>query len=445
MADRQAIASVVRGGGGRRRGGRAPALPRRGPAARRPGRPWTRRASSPWCWASGGVPVVTFDERLTTVSAEAALAQAGKRGPGPPAVGRQRGGDGAAPGLAGRPMTVDGPDAAAQPVGDGSPERARDGRRRAGDGARRPAEVPPGPGTAPPSGAPPSGGAGPRGRGGAGGGRPSSSGTRSRPTPRGPGAARWSSSRSSRGRRRPRWSTRWPPTGSISSAFAFRVSTSSTGRRPSSPGTTCSTRTSRSRRCRRSWPAGPNVFAVDVDPGFTLAEVAEAHGRRSRSRRLGLPRVANERGRDLALRPTGFDQPRGAPRHRHVPGPAGGDATPGSSRPMVARFDTTAAAAGLTAAAAAALGDDALPAGDRGLDRREGGLHRQEHGPGGPGHLQPAERRHPAPDGLDGAVLARPGRGAGDRRPTSSSTPRTTPTCTPGCRRPRSASRRSTR
>ena len=69
-------------------------------------------------------------------------------------------------------------------------------------------------------------------------------------------------------------------------------------------------------------------------------------GRRSRSRGLGLPQRGEERGRDLALRPTGSRPPRGTARppgsYQILPGET---PTARSSRPWWPRFDTTAAAA----------------------------------------------------------------------------------------------------
>ena len=66
--------------------------------------------------------------------------------------------------------------------------------------------------------------------------------------------------------------------GVVSSALALRVSFFFHGTPTIQPGNYLfhQNQGNRSRRCTASWPWGPNVFAVDVDPGFTLAEVVEA-------------------------------------------------------------------------------------------------------------------------------------------------------------------------
>ena len=78
-ADRRAMATWWPRTGASVAGGGAAALPRRPARAGRPGGPGRGRRPGRLLGASG-VQVETFDERLTTVSAEAALAEAGKRG-----------------------------------------------------------------------------------------------------------------------------------------------------------------------------------------------------------------------------------------------------------------------------------------------------------------------------------------------------------------------------
>ena len=77
-----AIAALVRGGGGRAGGGRAAAVARRRGRAGGPRLPWPRPRS--WLRVVG-VPVETYDERLTTVTADRAPHGGGGCGPRPAA------------------------------------------------------------------------------------------------------------------------------------------------------------------------------------------------------------------------------------------------------------------------------------------------------------------------------------------------------------------------
>ena len=125
--------------GGRRPRGRGPASGG-GPAPepRRPAAPGGRRAARRRPSALGallaprGVAVETFDERLTTVSAERSLAAAGRCGPTAATGGRPGRGGRAAAGVARRPSAPGGDD------GDSAVARARrvHRRRRRGCGLR---------------------------------------------------------------------------------------------------------------------------------------------------------------------------------------------------------------------------------------------------------------------------------------------------------------------
>ena len=77
-----------------------------------------------------------------------------------------------------------------------------------------------------------------------------------------------------RGVDRARSSTRSTPDHVIGSSLAFRSSTLCTARRPCSPGSYPLHQNQTFAQVRAILAAGPNIYPVDVGPGFTLHEVA---------------------------------------------------------------------------------------------------------------------------------------------------------------------------
>ena len=182
---------------------------------------------------------------------------------------------------------------------------------------------------------------------------------------------------------------------------------------------------------------GPNVFAVNVLAGYTLNEVANAVDDVPAT--AGTPSSPWPRAaRSLTLPGGRRQQPEGRSAGVYQVLPGETDTT--LLEDMVNRFVQQAQAAGLTPASASALGmTEYQVITVASIVQKEGYL--AEHGPGGPGHLQPGGPGDPAADGLDGAVLPRPGRRPGDPGRLKRSRVPTTPTSVRVSPRHRSASR----
>ena len=200
----------------------------------------------------------------------------------------------------------------------------------------------------------------------------------------------------------------------IGSSLAFQVSEVFHGTPSVLPGSYAMHQNLAFSEVRTLLAAGPNIYPVDVRPGFTFSEVEAAGRQHSRSP----PREASSRPRravPCTRRSSATDpqQPGGDARHRDLPGAPRRERHPPSSRTWCSGSTTTAPRPASPPRRPVA-GLDALPAPHRGVDRGEGGVHRGEHARYGSGHLQPSGPGHAAPDGLDRSVRAGPGRGSGD-------------------------------
>jgi UPF0755 protein len=141
--------------------------------------------------------------------------------------------------------------------------------------------------------------------------------------------------------------------GVMGSPLAFRLGDLFTGSPAVTPGTYLFRRGQSFGEVRQILNAGPDVFAVDVLPGYTLREVAEQVADVPGHQEAGF--LAASRQVPSPWAPAGSDNLEG------LLGTGTYLVLPGESDrqlvgDMVARFDATAAAAGLTEASAAALG-----------------------------------------------------------------------------------------
>ncbi len=78
--------------------------------------------------------------------------------------------------------------------------------------------------------------------------------------------------------------------------------------------------------------AGPNVFPLEIPPGFTVAEVATRVGQLPGHTEAAFAAVATGGTVQSPWQPVGLDQPRRAAGHRAVHGGAGGDRHPAADR-----------------------------------------------------------------------------------------------------------------
>ncbi len=139
--------------------------------------------------------------------------------------------------------------------------------------------------------------------------------------------------------------------------------------------------------------AGPNIYPVDVRPGFTFSEVAQevdsvpghAQGGFAKAEASGAVHSTI-----TATDPDNLEGMLGTGTYLVLPG----ESDTAILTDMVQRFDHDVAAAGLTSASASALGHDAVPGPHRGVDRGEGGVHPGQHARHGTGHLQPPGPGH---------------------------------------------------
>ena len=108
----------------------------------------------------------------------------------------------------------------------------------------------------------------------------------------------------------------------IGSSLAFQVSEVFHGTPSVLPGSYALHQNLAFSEVRTLLAAGPNIYPVDVRPGFTFSEVAEAGGQPARPRRGRLRQGRGERRRALDDRRHRSQQPGGHARHRELPDPS---------------------------------------------------------------------------------------------------------------------------
>ena len=214
----------------------------------------------------------------------------------------------------------------------------------------------------------------------------------------------------------------------IGSSFAFQISEVFHGTPSVLPGSYALHQNLAFSEVRAILAAGPNIYPVDVRPGFTLSEVAQQVDSLPGHVGGGFEKTAASGVVHSAFSPPGSNNLEG------MLGTGNYLVLPGETNTtiltdMVHRFDQDAQAAGLSTASAAALGITPYQMLTVASIVEKEGYSRQ-HAEGGPGHLQPAGAGHAAADGLDRAVRA--GQDGGPVTPQDlRSSPRTTPTSTP--------------
>ena len=166
--------------------------------------------------------------------------------------------------------------------------------------------------------------------------------------------------------------------------------------------------------------AGPNVFPLDIPPGFTVSEVASGWascpGTAAAFAALATGGTVHSPWQPVGV--TSLDGLLGTGVYVVVPGETNLDLLTS----MVDRFDNEADALGVTSGSAA-LGLTPYQLITVASIVQKEGVHPAQPRPGGPGHLQPAPSRHAAPDGLHRAVRPGPGRGSGHRQGPPAQTP----------------------
>ena len=141
----------------------------------------------------------------------------------------------------------------------------------------------------------------------------------------------------------------------IGSSLAFQVSDVFHGTPTVLPGATPCTRTCPSPRCGTLLAAGPNIYPVDVRPGFTLSEVAQQVDSVPGHTAGGFEKAAASGAVHSAFSPPGSNDLEGM-LGTGITSSSPARATRRSCTDMVQRFDHDAQAAGLSTASAAALG-----------------------------------------------------------------------------------------
>ena len=159
--------------------------------------------------------------------------------------------------------------------------------------------------------------------------------------------------------------------------------------------------------------AGPNIYPVDVRPGFTLSEVASEVDGLPAHAAGGFARAAQSGAVHSEFSPPGSSDLEG------MLGTGIYDVLPHESdlallRLMVDRFDHQARAAGLSTSSAAALGLSPYQVITVASIVEKEGYYPVNMPDVARVDLQPAGPRHAAADGLDRPVRARPGRRSGD-------------------------------
>ncbi len=140
--------------------------------------------------------------------------------------------------------------------------------------------------------------------------------------------------------------------------------------------------------------AGPNIYPVDVRPGFTLSEVAQEVDSLPGHAGGGFEKTAASGAVHSVFSPPGSDNLEG------MLGTGNYLVLPGESdttilTDMVQRFDHDAEGGRSQHGLGGGVGYDALPGHHGGLDRGEGGLRPGQHARHVAGHLQPAGPGHP--------------------------------------------------
>jgi hypothetical protein len=212
----------------------------------------------------------------------------------------------------------------------------------------------------------------------------------------------------------------------IGSSLAFQVSEVFHGTPSVLPGSYAMHQNLAFSEVRTLLAAGPNIYPVDVRPGFTFSEVAQqvdsvpghAEGGFAKAEASGAVHSTI-----AATDPNNLEGMLGTGTYLILPDES--DTT--ILTDMVQRFDHDIAAAGLTNESASALGmtpyqvlitasivekEGYIPVNMP--DTGEGGVHPGQHARHRPGDLQPPGPGHAAADGLDRSVRAGPGRGTGD-------------------------------
>ena len=199
--------------------------------------------------------------------------------------------------------------------------------------------------------------------------------------------------------------------GVIGSSLAFRISEVFHGTPTVLPGSYALHQNLSFSEVRALLAAGPNIYPVDVRPGFTLSEVAQQVDSLPGHAGGEFAKAAASGAVHSVFSPPGSNNLEG------MLGTGDYLVLPGESDPtivtdMVQRFDHDAHGGRPEHGVGGRARADAVPGDHRRLHRGEGGLLPGQHAQGGPGHLQPAGPGHPAADGLDRALRARPGRRA---------------------------------
>ena len=109
----------------------------------------------------------------------------------------------------------------------------------------------------------------------------------------------------------------------IGSSLAFRISDFIHGAPNPVPGSYALHENQSFSEVRAVLAAGPNIFPVDVRPGFTLSEVAQPGGRHSRARPGWLRQRGQQRDGAFGVLAARFEQPRRHAGDGELPGPPG--------------------------------------------------------------------------------------------------------------------------